>query len=146
MDATDQAILNALKQNSRATASEIGKQVKLSVPAVAERIRKLEQSGVLEQYTVKLNREKTGMKLLAFILVNVGPTERVEPFRAAVTKYGAVLECHHIAGEYDYLLKVLVEDAAALDRFLSEHLKRIGGVARTNTIIALATLKEELNT
>lgn len=121
MDATDQSILDCLKANARATSSEISRKVSLSIPAVAERIRKMEQSGVIER------------------------SENADPFTAAVVKYPAVLECHHIAGEYDYLLKVLTEDAKTLDLFLSKSLKKIRGVARSNTIIALSTFKEELN-
>jgi Lrp/AsnC family transcriptional regulator, leucine-responsive regulatory protein len=71
MDTLDLKILEALKENGRTTASEISKRVALSLPATAERIRKLEEAGVIEQYTVRLNRDKLNLKLLAFIFVNV---------------------------------------------------------------------------
>lgn len=145
MDVTDQRILNALKQNSRITASDIGKQVGLSVPAVSERIRKLEEAGVIEAYTVKINRAKTGHKLLAFIFVGIEHTKHVEPFREVIVACEPVLECHHIAGEYDYLLKVLVEDTSTLEHFLSGTLKKIPGVVKSNTMITLSTLKENIN-
>jgi len=145
MDGIDLEILEALKQNGRASASEISKKVRLSVPAVAERIKKMEQAEIIMQYTVRLNRQKTGQKLLAFIFVNVDKNENIEGFRSAIVKQACVLECHHVAGSYDYLLKVVLEDTQALENFLSKSLKRIKGVAGSNTIITLTTLKEEIN-
>ena len=145
MDTMDDAIIKVLKENSRASASAIGKRVNLSVPAVLERIRKLSQTGIIEGYTVKLNRANTGRRLLAFVLVRVDGIECIQSFRNDVVHFDCVLECHHMAGEYDYLLKVAVTDTAALEHFLTDQLKTIKGVAETNTMIALATMKEEIN-
>ncbi len=143
MDNTDKAILRALVANGRATASEIGKIVNLSVPATAARIRKLEETGVIEQYTVRLNRTKTDSALLAFLLVSIR-SDCIETFRASAVLFPNVLECHHIAGEYDYLIKVVTKDTMELEDFLRK-LKKTDGILRSNTIITLATLKEELN-
>ena len=143
MDDTDRAILRALTANGRATASEIGREVNLSVPAAAARIRKLEDAGVILKYTVRLNREKTGKTLLAFVLVSVR-SDCIDAFRASVVLFPNVLECHHIAGEYDYLIKAAARDTVELEEFLSA-LKKMEGILRSNTIITLATLKEELN-
>jgi Lrp/AsnC family leucine-responsive transcriptional regulator len=143
MDDTDRAILRALTANGRATASEIGREGNLSVPATAARIRKLEEAGVLLKYTVRLNREKTGRNLLAFLLIGVR-SDCIDAFRSSVVLFPNVLECHHIAGEYDYLIKAAARDTAELEEFLSA-LKKMEGILRSNTIITLATLKEELN-
>lgn len=145
MDAIDSEILEILKINGRATISEISKKVNLSLPAVAERIKKMEDSGLIEQYTVRINREKINQKLLAFVLVNIEKAEYIQGFREAIVKFNSVLECHHIAGEYDYLLKVLVESPNALEDFLSNGLKKIKGVVKSNTIISLSTIKEVIN-
>ncbi|WMJ77707.1 MULTISPECIES: Lrp/AsnC family transcriptional regulator [unclassified Sedimentibacter] len=145
MDSIDYAILNNLKENGRASASEISKKVNLSIPAVAERIRKLEQSGIIQQYTIKINRNKIGKYLLAFVFVNIDKTENIDGFRNEIVKHNCVLECHHVAGGYDYLLKVAVEDTQALENFLSKTLKKIKGISGSNTIITLITLKEEIN-
>jgi Lrp/AsnC family leucine-responsive transcriptional regulator len=142
MDATDKSILDALRENARQSASEISKAVHLSVPAVAQRIKRLEETGVIEQYTVRVSREKTDKKLLAFILVTLGHSDDIADFRRAVALDDNVLECHHIAGEYDYLLKVQARDTGALEEFLSGRLKRELGVAKSNTLITLLTLKE----
>ncbi len=145
MDQIDRKILRTLASNSRATVSEIGKQVELSLPAVSERIRKLEENGVIDQYTIRLNRPAYGFPLLAMIFVALGSTTSIEPFRKAIVEFPQVLECHHVAGDYDYLLKVLVSGTDELEDFLSRGLKGIEGVTKTNTLVVLSTLKETIN-
>jgi len=145
MDEIDLKILEELKENSRMTASDISKRVKLSIPAVSERIRKLEEARVIEKYTVRINREKMNYKLLAFMLIVIDKTENIENFRKKIVEFNAVLECHHIAGEYDYLLKVLMEDTKALEYFISNELKQIKGVEKCNTIITFSSLKESIH-
>ena len=145
MDQTDKRILETLAENSRATASEISKLVDLSLPAVSERIRKLEENGIIEQYTIRINRSGCGFHLLAMIFVSLAGTAFIDPFRQAVVEFPQVLECHHIAGDYDYLLKVLAAGTDELENFLSRRLKSIKSVVKTNTLIVLSTLKESIN-
>lgn len=145
MDEIDCKILDALKENGRATSSEISKKVALSVPAVAERIKKLEQSNIIEKYTIKVNPKSEGYNLLAFIFVDIDATENTESFRTQIIQERNVLECHHIAGPNDYLLKVLVSDTDELEDFISHVLKKIKGVVTSNTFIRLSTLKEKIN-
>ena len=145
MDKLDYEILDALKENARASASEISRRVSLSVPAVTERIRKLEQAGVIEKYTVKVGRKATGYHLMAFVFVTIATVARNTFFQEKIVLEPCVLECHAIAGPNDYLLKVLVRDTDELEHFLSHTLKKIDGVVAINTIIRLSTLKEELN-
>ncbi|MGE5453591.1 MAG: Lrp/AsnC family transcriptional regulator [Methylocystaceae bacterium] len=141
MDALDEQIINILKGNGRMPASEIGKLINLSIPAVTERMRKLERSGVITGYTVCLDHAKLGYNLQAFILVTVEGTTQTSDFRQQVLNQLQVLECHHITGEYDYLLKVLVENTLALETFITSTLKTIKGVIRSNTIVVLSTPK-----
>ena len=145
MDAMDRAILDELKANGRATASEIGRRVSLSVPAVSERMRRLEESGIILGYAAMLDRALLGYGITAFIFVSIGSDDFVDDFRQAAIRQPAVLECHHMAGEYDYLLKVAAADMRALEHFLRHVLKRIPGVAKTNTMLSLCCLKESVN-
>ena len=145
MDTIDLKILNSLEGNARATAKEIGQKVNLSIPAVSERMRKLEASGAIEEYTLKVNREVMGYHLLAFIFVDIDLEENIDPSRMAIKEFPEVLECHHLAGEYDYLLKVIIKDTKELEHFISKKLKRIKGVQKSNTLISLLTIKEVLN-
>lgn len=142
MDDVDRGLVACLTENGRVTASDAAKRVGLSLPAVAERIRKLEDAGVILGYTARVDRRKLGLGLLAFVFVDLDRPEHIEAFRQAVVGRPEVWECHHLAGEADYLLKVAVEDTAALEVFLSDGLKRLPGVVKTNTLIALSTLKE----
>ena len=145
MDEINKAILAQLIKNSRSTASEISKQVKLSVPAVAERRRKMETSGMINGYTVKLDRQQLGLQLIAFIMVTLDNSSSIANFRDKMVACPDVLECHHLAGQSDYLLKIRVENTNQLERFLMDVLKKTAGVASSNTLICLSTLKEELN-
>lgn len=144
MDRIDEQILRLLRENARITSSDISKQVHLSVPAVSERIRKLEDTGLIRQFTVKLDREQLGLHLIAFVMVQIEKTEHIAGFRETVMKADCVLECHHIAGAYDYVLKVAVKGTADLERFISETLKQVEGVSKTNTMIVLSSMKEEM--
>lgn len=144
MDMVDVKIINLLKKNGRMTSSEISKRVMLSVPAVSERIRKLEAENVIRQFTLKLNRKKLNLNLLAFVFVNIDKAENVAHFRETAIQNEWVLECHHLAGEYDYLLKVLVENTEKLEIFISHILKKTMGVSKTNTLVVLSTIKEEM--
>lgn len=143
MDQIDKDMLEILKKNARIQLSEISKRIHLTIPAVSERLKKLESQGIIEKYTIKLNFEKMNEKLLAFIFVNIEKTEDIEGFRNAVRAFDNVLTCHHLAGEYDYLIKGIFKDTGDLEIFISSHLKNIKGVQKTNTIISLSSIKEE---
>ena len=145
MDSIDQQLLKLLSNNGRATASELSRKVNLSVPAVSERLRKLESTGTIDYYGIRINRELLGYKLMAFIFVNIDLEENIDSSRVAIAAYPEVLECHQMAGEYDYLLKVLLEDTKELEYFISKKLKRIKGVQKSNTLIGLSTSKDVLN-
>lgn len=142
MDEIDKKIIKIMSENSRISNSEISKQVFLSIPAVGERIKKLEEKHIIEKYTIRTNRNKLGYKLLAIIFVNIDDTEKIKEFREKITVMEEVIECLHMAGEYDYLLKILVRDTEELEDFLSNKMKSIKGVGRSNTMISLSTLKD----
>lgn len=144
MDAIDQTIITLLKENSRMPIAQIGTVVHLSVPAVSERIRKLKEQGIIRRFTLQLNREKTGSAMLALIFVTLSNPKHRQGFLACVGQTPAILECHHLAGEYDYMLKAAVSGTGQLEALVSEQLKAVPGVARTNTVVVLSTLKDEL--
>ncbi len=142
MDTIDERILEELTANGRATTSEIGRRVNLSVPAVAERIRKLQDAGVIEGYAARIRRAKSRYRLLAFVSVRLAEPAAITPFCQAMAQHPAVLECHHIAGAFDYLMKVQVADTDGLEEFLSHDLKGQAGVAASNTMVVLSTAKD----
>lgn len=143
MDNTDLKIIDLLKSNSRMTSSEISRCIHLSVPAVAERIRKLEEAKIISQYTLRIQREKFDINLMAFVFVCLGGDSSAQSFKNSMLKNVNVLECHHIAGEYDYLLKVVVNSTRGLENFITDVLKKEAGVQRSNSIVVLSTAKED---
>lgn len=145
MDHIDDKILTILKKNGKASATEISKVVGLSIPAVAERIRKMEHSGIIQGYGAKISRRKTGYNVTAFIMVNLERSGEVEEFRDNIMRFPQVLECHHIVGAFDYLLKVLVKTPDDLEHFLMDELNEIPSVAASQTFMCLSTSKEEWN-
>jgi Lrp/AsnC family leucine-responsive transcriptional regulator len=145
MDQIDEKILTILKKNGKASATEISKVVGLSIPAVAERIRKMEHNGIIEGYGAKISRRKTGFNVTAFVMVNLERSGDVEEFRDRIIHFPQVLECHHVVGAFDYLLKVLVRTPDDLENFLMSELNEIPTVASSQTFMCLSTLKEEWN-
>ena len=107
-DTINRKILAALQQNSRISYAELGKQVHLSAPAVAERIRKLENAGVISGYTLKVNLDKLGFPIVALVQCKVFRTKERE-FKALVLSYDEVIECHNVTGEQALMIKLAVQ-------------------------------------
>ena len=144
MDQYDNRILQLLNGNARITGADIARKVNLSLPAVTERLRKLDRSGYIDKFTIKMNRPKLGLNILAFIQVWIDHSKGGANLENIIA-LNEVLECHHIAGDYDLLLKVLVKDTVALEELLVKKIKAIKAVSRTSTTIILSTYKEEVN-
>lgn len=144
MDAFDSKILKLLMQNARVTGADIARKVNLSIPAVTERLRKLTRGGIIDKYTIQLNREKLSLNLMAFINVWIDHTKNTS-VKEQLIILPEVLECHHMAGDCDLLLKVLVRDTAALEELLVHKIKAIKAITRTSTTIILSTYKEDIN-
>ncbi|HVE82454.1 MAG TPA: Lrp/AsnC family transcriptional regulator [Myxococcales bacterium] len=143
MDALDANIVDLLQADARMTQQAIAHKVGLSQPSVAERIRKLEEARVITGYGARVDPRKLGKDITAFIGVVIEHPRYFESFAKKVMGLDEVLECHRVAGEDSYVLKVRTEDTQALDRLLVENLRLIAGVTRTNTTIVLASIKEE---
>ncbi|MBQ2769611.1 MAG: Lrp/AsnC family transcriptional regulator [Clostridia bacterium] len=142
MDQTDLKILRCLKENARQNASSIGEQINLSVSAVIERIRKLEASGVIRQYTLLIDGHQVGRDLSAFISVSLEHPKYNEGFIQAIRANTDIPECHYITGEFDYLLKVSTSSTQGLEHVLSE-IKSIQGVSATKTLVVLSNVKQD---
>lgn len=143
MDWIDHRLVQALQVDGRATQLELSKQVKLSQPATAERIRKLEDAGVITGYAACVDATKLGKDVTAFVGVSIEHPKYFEQFSKKVLGLDEVLECHRVAGADSYLLKVKTATTGTLDALLVETLRTIPGVTRTNTTIVLSSVKEE---
>jgi len=143
MDALDHQLVNLLQRNGRATQLELSRAVGLSQPAVAERIRKLEERGVITGYTARVDASKLGKDITAFIGVSIEHPKYFDGFARKVLAMPEVLEAHRVAGQDSYLLKVRTRNTKTLDTLLVETLRTISGVTRTHTTIVLTSIKEE---
>lgn len=140
MDSFDKSILELLQKNARMTASEIGGTINLSVSAVSERLKKLETTGIISQYTTILNSEVLHKSLTAIIFVSLDRPKYIDSFIEFVKSEDEILECHYLAGDFDYALKVLTESTSTLEKVLNK-IKSVPGVHKTKTTITLSTVK-----
>ncbi|MHB8873888.1 MAG: Lrp/AsnC family transcriptional regulator [Myxococcaceae bacterium] len=142
MDLIDYRIVELLQRDGRTTQMQIARKVGLSQPAVAERIRKLERRKVITGYTALVDAAKLGKDVTAFVGVGIEHPRHFDGFARRIGQIDDVLECHRVAGENTYLLKVKTGNTRSLDRLLSTLLRTIPGVTRTQTTIVLASVKE----
>jgi Lrp/AsnC family transcriptional regulator, leucine-responsive regulatory protein len=142
IDGIDAEILRILQANARTSNAEIARQVGLAPSAVFERIRKLEERGVIEGYAARVNPKAVDLPLLAFIFVRDEERPGEEHTSQLVSEIPEVLEVHHVAGEDCLLVKVRTADTDALGKLLRERLGRIPTIVTTRTTIVLGTVKE----
>jgi Lrp/AsnC family leucine-responsive transcriptional regulator len=141
IDEIDAQILSLLQAQGRIKRNRIAEAVGLSVPATSERMRKLEERGVVTGYHATLDARRLGFDVTAFIRVSSDGSDHYGEFIEAVTAMDAVQELHSITGEGSHILKVRVRNTSALERLLAE-VQRLPGVRGTQTSIVLSTQKE----
>jgi Lrp/AsnC family leucine-responsive transcriptional regulator len=142
MDEIDRNLVIALQQNGAAGLAELSKVAGLSVSATAERVKRLEERGVIRGWGIDLDPIAAGCPLLAFVFVAMRPGRDDAAFLKAMKRQEAVLECHTVTGPWCYLLKLRLPDIATLESFVSEEVRGQPGVERTETILAMASPKE----
>jgi Lrp/AsnC family transcriptional regulator, leucine-responsive regulatory protein len=141
MDAIDVRLVSLLQGSGRISQNELAHAVGLSAPAVAERIRKLEDRGVIEQYTAIVNPHSIGLDVTAFISVVINGSKYYPVFGQRVAERAEILECHSVTGQGSHLLKIRTDSTAALERLLSD-IQSWPGVQSTTTSVVLSTSKE----
>lgn len=142
LDEIDAKVLESLQAQGRISWAELGEVLGLSPPAAAERVRKLEARGLIRGYTALLDSFSLGFTLTAFVAISLERPEHRQQFLKLIEKLSEVQECHHAAGDYDYLLKVRCRDVRDLEQFITERLKGLKGIVQTRTTIILSTYKE----
>jgi Lrp/AsnC family leucine-responsive transcriptional regulator len=134
LDPIDRHILQLLQENGRSSYAEIGRAVGFSAPAVAERVRRMEEAGVIEGYHAHLNPTKVGLSVLAFIRVSV-PRGKYPKFTVWVNQLTPVLECHHVTGAEAFILKVAVPSVEALETLVAQ----LGKYGDTMTSVVMSS-------
>lgn len=142
MDKNDSKILAYIQEYGRASYAEIGAAVGLSVSAVNERLKKLEKQGAIAGWSARIDPNAAGCPVLAFVYVMIERPEHEPRFLALVRDEPAILECHHVTGEWSYLLKVRAANLLALEDLIVRRIKALPGIPRSQTSIALSSAKD----
>jgi len=143
LDAKDLRILGLVQRDGKMSQALIAKTVGLSTAAVNERLKKLEQSGVIRRFTALVDPKAVGMQVTAFIEVFLEHPRYEDPFVKRILELDEVQECHHITGEFSVMLKVRLRDMESLQRLVISQLNGLQGVRQTRTVMVLSTVKEE---
>jgi len=144
IDSIDIKILELLRKNSRVSASLISEKINMSLSAVSERIKKLEVSGIIKQYTAILDSKKLGKDTTAFISVRLEHPKYNDHFMESVKNHPEIIECYYLTGDFDYLLKVITSSTEMLSEILN-FIKSIQGVSLTKTVVVLSTVKNDFS-
>ncbi len=142
LDNIDIEILKILQKDGRSSASDIGKSVGLSVPAVGDRIKKLTDKGIIERFSAILNHKNAGLDLTAYVFIVSEHSDHYDKFVENANTCEAVMECHSITGAGSHILKVRVKNSQALEDLLYE-IQNWPGVSRTQSNLVLSSYKEE---
>ena len=144
LDATDLKILKMLQGNSKITNLDLSKQIGLSPAPTLERVKKLEQSGIIESYHAKVSASKLGLNVSTFILVNLAwqKENALDNFIEKIKNVPEVTECYIITGDGDFLLRVVCQDIPAYEQLLFKKLSQIEEVERLKTFMTLSKLKK----
>src|SRR5580704_15645172 len=143
LDQIDRRILCELQQNARLSNTELAERAGISASPCWRRVRQLEEAGVIERYVTLLNPGRLGLAVSVFVQVSLATQieSALEVFESAVLARPEVMECYLMTGDADYLLRVVVADLGAYERFLMDHLTRIPGVANIRSSFALRSVK-----
>jgi Lrp/AsnC family transcriptional regulator, leucine-responsive regulatory protein len=144
LDAIDRRILNALQHDGRLPNNELARRVGLSPSPCLRRVRLLEENGVIERYTAVINTAKIGLGMTVFarVWLTGQDEDQVDRFIEEVGKLSQIVECHLMAGDCDFLLRIVAEDLEGVRRFQSQHLARIKGVQSIKTDIPMQRFKD----
>lgn len=144
LDNIDTQLLTILQKNSNRTTKSIAEELGMSTSPIFERIKKLEKEGYIEKYVAVLNNKKIGLKLTVFIGITLQGHTRsyLEKFVKEINNFSEVVECHRVSGNFDYLLKLVVEDIEAYETFIISKLTLLPYLGNVQSLIALSTSKE----
>ena len=144
LDKTDYKILGLLQENCRITTKKLSEKLNLSTSPVFERIKKLENEGYIDNYVALLNERKIGLKQTIFIGVTLKGHTRsfLEKFLKQVNSFPEVMECYQVSGNFDYLLKIVIEDMDAYEKFVQTKLSLISELGNVHSYIAIKKGKQ----
>ncbi len=144
IDEIDKKILEILQSRAKITNARLSEEIGLSPAPTLERVKKLEQMGIINSYHAKLNTEKIGLGVTTFVLATLNGHNRtnIEGFVEAINKVPEVIECHHITGAGDFILKVVAKDIASYQKLMLEKVSDIPQVDNMQSMVVLSTFKD----
>jgi len=144
LDAIDKQILMLLQQNSKINMKEIALKVGLTTSPTYDRIKRLEKSGIIERYIAEINKEKVGLGLVVFcqVTLQVHSKSLITQFENAISKMPEVIGCFHIAGNFDYLLKIVTPNIKSYQLFLKNKLSVLESVSNVQSNFVMSSVKE----
>jgi Lrp/AsnC family transcriptional regulator, leucine-responsive regulatory protein len=144
LDIIDHKLLEILQENGKITNAQLSKEIGLSPAPTLERVKKLENLGIIESYHAKVNREKIGLGVMTFVQVTLSGHKKsiTEDFVEKISSVPEIIECHHVTGSCDFLLKVIANDIASYQTLIMETINEIEVVASTQTMVILSTFKD----
>jgi Lrp/AsnC family leucine-responsive transcriptional regulator len=142
LDTIDRTLLELLQADDRLPLAELSKRIGAPASTINDRIKRLQREGLIAGFHARLSPDEIGLNLLAFMLVSWNSPKVEQAFLKKIKAAPAVLECHHVTGAWNYLLKLRLANTRELEKFLAETIKPIGGIDRTETIIVLSSAKE----
>ncbi|MCC6849971.1 MAG: Lrp/AsnC family transcriptional regulator [Deltaproteobacteria bacterium] len=141
LDDIDRQILTLMQENCRLPLAKIGERVGLSAPSVLERVKKLEDGGIITAYRAVVDARRLGKDITAFIGVSTGHPHAIDRFEREIESLDDVLECHHVTGIHTMILKAKTRNTSSLEELISR-IRAIEGVVRTETMVVLSTHTE----
>jgi Lrp/AsnC family transcriptional regulator, leucine-responsive regulatory protein len=146
LDKTDRKILEILQKSAKITNAQLSKEIGLSPAPTLERVKKLEMMGVITSYHAKLNTEKIGLGVSTFVLVTLRGhnRENIEQFMQEIDKIEEVIECHHITGAGDFILRIISKDIRSYQKLMLEKVSDIKVVDNMQSMVVLSTFKDSM--
>jgi len=144
LDEVDRHILRLLQHDGRISNAELARRVGLSPPSVLQRVRKLEEMDLIQGYAARLHYDQMGfgLKVMAMVSLSLHQDQAIENFRKAVQSIPEVLECLHVSGDFDFLMKIVVRDMPGYETLIREKISTIKGIARIQSCFVLNTAKD----
>lgn len=144
LDKVDRKILEILQRNAKITNAQLSKEIGLSPAPTLERVKKLEQSGVIDSYHAKLNTSKIGLGISTFVQIKLTghDKESIRTFISAINKIEEVIECHHVTGSSDFILRVIAKDIASYQQLMLDKVNEVPVVDSLQSLVILSTFKD----
>ncbi|MEW7292918.1 Lrp/AsnC family transcriptional regulator [Aquimarina sp. 2304DJ70-9] len=144
MDKIDRSILLLLQKDGKITIKEIAERLNLTTTPIFERVKKLEREGYIKSYKAILDRKKVGLQLVVFcnVTLNLHQTDYLKKFEKDIQQFPEVVECYHVAGMFDYLIKIYAEDMERYQDFLSNKLASLENISKVQSSFVMTEVKD----